>query len=66
MAGSRPFGTDAQTGRFTSRQLQILRLLAGHRRLTVADLAVRLEVSEESIRRDVRPLSAEGMVRKLH
>lgn len=66
MPGSRPSGTDAQAGRFTSRQLQILRLLTSHRRLTVADLAVRLEVSEESIRRDVRPLSAEGMVRKLH
>lgn len=59
-------GPDIQAGQFTLRQLQILRLLGTRGRLAVGELALRLDVSEETIRRDVRPLAAEGLARKLH
>jgi DeoR family glycerol-3-phosphate regulon repressor len=53
-------------GRLSARQAEILRLVRGLGRLAIADLAGHLAVSEETVRRDVRPMAAAGVVRKLH
>lgn len=57
---------DAELGRLSPRQREMLRLVRAQGRLAVAALAERLQVSEETVRRDVRPLAAEGLVRKMH
>lgn len=56
----------AAAGRLSARQREILRLVRAGGRLGVAELASHLAVSEETIRRDVRPMAAAGVVRKLH
>ncbi|MEK0265778.1 DeoR family transcriptional regulator [Stenotrophomonas rhizophila] len=48
------------------RQQTILRLLREHGRVMSAQLAVELQVSEDSIRRDLRELAAQGLCRKVH
>jgi DeoR family glycerol-3-phosphate regulon repressor len=53
-------------GRPSARQSEILRLVRTLGRLGIAELAVHLSVSEETVRRDVRPMAAAGVVRKLH
>ena len=52
--------------RYSKRHADILRILQEEGSTTVADLAGRLRVSLETIRRDVRPLSQRGEVVKLH
>lgn len=48
------------------RHFDILRLVRDHGTLTVAELAAALMVSQETIRRDVRPLALSGEVVKMH
>ena len=48
------------------RHFDILRLVRDRGTLTVAELASELMVSEETIRRDVRPLTLSGEVVKMH
>lgn len=48
------------------RQQTILRLLREHGRVMSAQLAIELQVSEDSIRRDLRELAAQGLCRKVH
>ena len=48
------------------RQNAILDLLRQHERLSVAALAERLAISQESIRRDLTALASRNLVRKLH
>lgn len=43
-----------------TRQSEIYNLLQVHRTCTIADLAQRFDVSDETIRRDIRQLEAEG------
>ena len=50
----------------TQRQSEILREVRLRGTCAVADLAQLLSVSEETIRRDVRPLSDDGLVHKVH
>jgi len=51
---------------YSKRHGEILRLLEESGTITTAGLAHRLGVSQETVRRDIRPLSATGMVVKLH
>lgn len=48
------------------RQQQILDVLQDHRQVTVADLSRRFDVSEVTIRRDLRDLAAQGALRRAH
>lgn len=48
------------------RRDRIVELLAAYERLPVADLARRFATSEDSIRRDLRRLEAEGRIRRVH
>ncbi|MCB1379382.1 MAG: DeoR/GlpR transcriptional regulator [Alphaproteobacteria bacterium] len=50
----------------TPRHADILRLVREKGTITIADLAGVLSVSEETIRRDVRPLAEKGEIVKLH
>jgi DeoR family glycerol-3-phosphate regulon repressor len=50
----------------SKRHGEILRLLAEQGTVTIADLAERLGVSPETVRRDVKPLTDDGMVVKMH
>ncbi|PKQ11719.1 MAG: DeoR/GlpR transcriptional regulator [Alphaproteobacteria bacterium HGW-Alphaproteobacteria-1] len=50
----------------TSRQQQILAALETSGRASISDLAEQFEVSDETIRRDLKILSAEGLVEKFH
>lgn len=50
----------------SKRHGDILRLLEETGTITTAGLAQRLGVSQETVRRDIRPLSETGMVVKLH
>ena len=50
----------------TARLSAILTLLEGRPNWTIAELAVHFQVSEETIRRDVRQLEHMGRVRKVH
>jgi DeoR family glycerol-3-phosphate regulon repressor len=52
--------------KISRRHSDILDLLRLHGALPVKDLAERLEVSEETVRRDARPLQARGDILKLH
>lgn len=61
-----PPAPDTFLAQMTPRQTEIYRLLLSHGRLTIADAAARLQVSEETIRRDLRGMAASGVVRKLH
>ena len=46
----------------SKRHGEILRLLRDEGTITIADLAARLGVSLETVRRDVRPLTSGGAV----
>jgi len=48
------------------RHVRILQLLDQEHRVVVPDLAARLNVSEDTIRRDLRDLQAKNLVRKTH
>jgi DeoR family glycerol-3-phosphate regulon repressor len=48
------------------RQEQLLRTLEAQRNCGIGDLAAQLGVSEETVRRDVKELEAQGKVHKLH
>lgn len=50
----------------TARQSAILREVTARGSCAVADLARRLEVSGETIRRDIKRLASEGLLRKVH
>jgi DeoR family glycerol-3-phosphate regulon repressor len=50
----------------TQRQLAILELLRLQGSYRIGELASRLDVSEETIRRNVRQMAAQGLVRKVH
>jgi len=48
------------------RQQQILDVLQDHRQVTVADLSRRFDVSQVTIRRDLRELADQGVLRRAH
>jgi DeoR family fructose operon transcriptional repressor len=48
------------------RKLQILELLKAEQRVEVAGLATRFEVSEDTIRRDLKDLQNQGLIIKTH
>ncbi|WGS53415.1 DeoR/GlpR family DNA-binding transcription regulator [Paraburkholderia sp. D15] len=50
----------------TLRQSEILRLVRDERTCTITDLAARFEVSDETIRRTIKPLIADGLLIKVH
>lgn len=50
----------------SKRHNDILRLLQQDGTVTISDLARRLDVSLETVRRDIRPLTANGTVVKMH
>ena len=50
----------------SKRHGEILRLLRDEGTITIADLAARLGVSLETVRRDVRPLTSGGAIIKMH
>ena len=50
----------------TARQSAILREVTARGSCAVADLARRLDVSGETIRRDIKRLASEGLLRKVH
>ncbi|MHB9833796.1 DeoR/GlpR family DNA-binding transcription regulator [Paraburkholderia terrae] len=50
----------------THRQNEILRLVRAQQTCTITDLANTFAVSDETIRRDLKPLVAEGLLVKVH
>ena len=50
----------------SKRHADILRLVREQGTCAIADLAAQLSVSQESIRRDIKPLTARGQLIKLH
>ena len=50
----------------SKRHSEILRLLNDEGTITIADLADKLGVSLETVRRDVKPLTADGSILKMH
>ncbi|MGF6774236.1 DeoR family glycerol-3-phosphate regulon repressor [Paraburkholderia sp. GAS199] len=48
------------------RQAEILRLVREHRTCSITDLAARFEVSDETIRRNIKALIADGHLVKVH
>ncbi|WP_394687900.1 DeoR/GlpR family DNA-binding transcription regulator [Hoeflea sp.] len=50
----------------SKRHTEIMRMLADEGTVTIAELAARLGVSLETVRRDVRPLTENGAVLKIH
>ncbi|MDP2118673.1 MAG: DeoR/GlpR family DNA-binding transcription regulator [Hoeflea sp.] len=50
----------------SKRHAEILRMLADEGTVTISELAARLGVSLETVRRDVRPLTENGSVLKIH
>lgn len=50
----------------SKRHSEILRLLQDEGTITIADLADKLGVSLETVRRDVKPLTADGAILKMH
>lgn len=50
----------------TKRQLEIMRILQVQKSCSVIELATQLDVSDETIRRDIRQLSSTGTVEKIH
>lgn len=48
------------------RHAEILRIVGEEGTITIADLASRLDVSLETVRRDVKPLTSDGSVLKMH
>jgi DeoR family transcriptional regulator, glycerol-3-phosphate regulon repressor len=52
--------------KLSKRHAEILRLVGEAGTITISDLAARLDVSLETIRRDVKPLTRDGAVLKMH
>lgn len=52
--------------KLSKRHGEILRLVQEHGTITIADLATRMDVSLETVRRDVKPLTHDGSVLKMH
>jgi DeoR family glycerol-3-phosphate regulon repressor len=52
--------------KLSKRHGEILRLVQENGTITIADLAERMGVSLETVRRDVKPLTEDGMVLKMH
>ncbi|MEH6403419.1 MAG: DeoR/GlpR family DNA-binding transcription regulator [Sneathiella sp.] len=50
----------------SKRQLEIMRVLQVHKSCSVIELAEQLDVSDETIRRDIRQLASTGAVEKIH
>jgi len=50
----------------TDRQLQILQLVEGQQRLSVADICATFEVSEATARRDLETLASQGKIQRVH
>lgn len=50
----------------TQRQAEILRLVREQRTCTITALAARFEVSDETIRRNIKPLIEQGLLLKVH
>jgi len=50
----------------SKRHAEIMRMLTDEGTVTISDLAARLGVSLETVRRDVRPLTENGSVLKIH
>lgn len=50
----------------SARQQRLLALLGDVGKASIVDLAARLEVSDETIRRDLRALATDGLVEKYH
>ncbi|EHK52425.1 DeoR/GlpR family DNA-binding transcription regulator, partial [Allomesorhizobium alhagi] len=50
----------------SKRHGEILRLVREEGTISIADLAARLDVSLETVRRDVKPLTNDGSVLKMH
>ncbi|WP_269930996.1 DeoR/GlpR family DNA-binding transcription regulator [Aminobacter sp. HY435] len=50
----------------SKRHSEILRLLEDEGTITIADLADKLGVSLETVRRDVKPLTSDGSILKMH
>ncbi|MBP0592536.1 DeoR/GlpR transcriptional regulator [Paraburkholderia sp. LEh10] len=50
----------------THRQSEILRIVRAQHTCTIADLANTFAVSDETVRRDLKPLVAEGLLVKVH
>ena len=50
----------------TQRQSEILRLVRAQQTCTITELAEVFAVSDETIRRDIKPLIAEGVLLKVH
>jgi DeoR family transcriptional regulator, glycerol-3-phosphate regulon repressor len=50
----------------SKRHTEILRIVGEEGTITIADLATKLEVSPETVRRDVKPLTRDGSVLKMH
>ena len=50
----------------SARQSDILKLVRRQGSCTIVELAERLEVSDETIRRNVKPLVSEGLILKVH
>jgi DeoR family glycerol-3-phosphate regulon repressor len=48
------------------RREHILEHLSNHNRLTVSDVAASLNVSDETVRRDLKDLEKEGLLRRVH
>ncbi len=58
--------SQAQHMKYSKRHTEIMRILREDGTITVADLAIKLDVSQESIRRDVKPLTKRGDLIKVH
>lgn len=50
----------------SQRKQQILQILAEEKQVMSGDLSQRFSVSEDSIRRDLRELAAEGKLQRVH
>jgi DeoR family glycerol-3-phosphate regulon repressor len=50
----------------THRREHILEKISNHRKVTVADIASSLDVSDETVRRDLKDLEKEGLLRRIH
>ena len=50
----------------THRREHILEKISNHRKVTVADIASSLDVSDETVRRDLKDLEREGLLRRIH
>ena len=48
------------------RQDKILEILSLENKIIASELSVRLEVSEDTIRRDIKELDQRGLLKKVH